>query len=130
MLQYMTEFLKPRVRDTVLNALQQDPSLGPGNVVEFHYISGKWPAKLDQLPGESNYRWSWGHGEDLDDRVRGLEQSVDYIFRYLDKQGPFLGIMGFSMGAAMGAIIASLLEKRHSIGDLKFDVSCVKYYVH
>ncbi|KAJ5181591.1 hypothetical protein N7449_011738 [Penicillium cf. viridicatum] len=113
LLQFKTEFLTPRVRNTVLNALQQDPSLGPG----------KWPAKLNQPLGESNYRWAWGHGENSDYRVRGLEQSVDYIFRYLDKHTPFLGIMGFSMGAAMSAIIASLLEKRHSIGDLKFDTN-------
>ncbi|CAG8908379.1 unnamed protein product [Penicillium egyptiacum] len=121
MLQCKTEFLKPRVTDTILNALQQDPTSGPADVVEFHYPSGRWPAKLDVLPGESNHLWAWGHADNVDDHARGLEQSVNDTFRYLERNGPFLGVMGFSMGAAMGAIIASLLEKRHSIGNFNFN---------
>ncbi|KAJ5789994.1 uncharacterized protein N7518_007005 [Penicillium psychrosexuale] len=119
-LQCKTRFLKPQVRDAVLNALQQDANSKPVDVVEFHYPSGTWPMKLDQ-PRESNELWTWGHGESVTGRIRGLEQSVDDIFRYLEKNGPFLGVMGFSSGAAAGAIIASLLEKRHSIGNFQFN---------
>lgn len=125
-LQCKTRFLKPQVRDAVLNALQQDANSKPVDVVEFHYPSGTWPMKLDQ-PRESNELWTWGHGESMTGRIRGLEQSVDDIFRYLEKNGPFLGVMGFSSGAAAGAIIASLLEKRHSIGNFQFNVSWGKY---
>ncbi|KZN84202.1 Dihydrofolate reductase [Penicillium chrysogenum] len=120
-LQCKTEYLKPRVTDTILNALQQDPSSGSADVVEFHYPSGRWPAKRDQLPGESNHLWAWGQADNPDDYACGLERSVNDTFRYIERNGPFLGIIGFSMGAAMGAIIASLLEKRHSIGNFKFD---------
>lgn len=129
-LQCKTEYLKPRVTDTILNALQQDPSSGSADVVEFHYPSGRWPAKRDQLPGESNHLWAWGQADNPDDYACGLERSVNDTFRYIERNGPFLGIIGFSMGAAMGAIIASLLEKRHSIGNFKFDVSRGNYRWH
>ncbi|CAI7627844.1 unnamed protein product [Penicillium glandicola] len=121
MLQCKTEFMIPQVRDTVLKALQQDSSSEPVGTVEFHYPSSNWPAKLDQPPGESNHMWTWGHCNTADARIRGLEQSVDDILRYLDENGPFLGIIGFSMGAATGVIIASLLEKRYSIGNFQFN---------
>ncbi|KGO50393.1 Serine hydrolase FSH [Penicillium expansum] len=120
-LQCKTEFLKPQVKDTILNAVQQYPNAEPVDMVEFHYPSGRLPAKVDQPPEESNYRWVWGYGDSMSDRIRGFEQSVDEIFRYMEKNGPFLGLMGFSMGAATGAMIASLLEKRHSIGNFQFN---------
>ncbi|KGO72799.1 Serine hydrolase FSH [Penicillium italicum] len=99
----------------------QYPNPEPVDVVEFHYPSGRLPAKLDQPPEESNHRWAWGYGDSLSGRIRGIEQSVADIFRYLEKHGPFLGLMGFSMGAATGAIVASLLEKRRTIGNFQFN---------
>ncbi|KAJ5154938.1 Serine hydrolase FSH [Penicillium coprophilum] len=121
MLQCKTEFLMPQVRDTVIKALQQDPTTPPIEKVEFHYPSSKLPTKLDQHPEEINLMWTWAHGSTTDDLVLGLDKSVHDILRYLDENGPFLGIMGFSMGAAMAAVVASLLEKRHSIATFQFN---------
>lgn len=67
--------------------------------------------------------WVWGYGDPERDRIRGLETTIEYLLRFMDIHGPFIGIMGFSTGACIGAIIASLLEKRESVGNLRFDVS-------
>ena len=109
---FTSRTLKPRVTDAILNGLQQAPSSGPADMVESHYPSGRWPAKRDQLPGESNHLWGWGQADNLDDYACGLEQPVGDIFRYLERNGPFLGIMGFSMGAALGAIICFSFGKK------------------
>ena len=49
------------------------------------------------------------------DRIRGLQRSIEHILDTLEQNGPFIGIVGFSSGAAITAIIASLLEKRGKI---------------
>ena len=127
MLECKTEFPKPQVRDVVLKALQHDANSKLVDEVDFHYPSGTWPVKLDQPPEESNDLWAWGHVESLTGRIGDLEQSINDLFRYLENNGPFLGVMGFFSGAATGAIVASLLEKRYSIGDFQFNVSWGKY---
>jgi hypothetical protein len=118
-----TRFLQPKAKQVVLNALQQDPSKGPVDVVEFHYPSAKLPVNPDQPPGENNFMWAWGYGDIDGDRIEGLEKSVQSILRYIDKHGPFIGVMGFSTGATVAAIITSLLEKRKSLCNFEFNVS-------
>ena len=92
-------------------------------MVEFHYPSGLLPADPDLPRGESTNMWAWGYGDVEADRIRGLEISVDYILHFLEANGPFIGIMGFSTGATAAAIVSSLLEKRKSMGGLPFNVS-------
>ncbi|RDW86193.1 alpha/beta hydrolase [Aspergillus mulundensis] len=40
----------------------------------------------------------------------GLEDGLDAIAKVLNEEGPFDGVIGFSQGAAMAAMVASLLE--------------------
>ncbi|KAL3466748.1 serine hydrolase FSH [Aspergillus heterothallicus] len=42
----------------------------------------------------------------------GLEDGLDAIAKVLSEEGPFDGVIGFSQGAAMAAMVASLLEKK------------------
>jgi hypothetical protein len=83
------------------------------------------PANPDQPQEESNFMWAWGYGNIDEDRIRGLDKSIQNIFRYMDKYGPFIGVMGFSTGATVAAIITSLLEKRKSLSNIEFNVSAL-----
>ncbi|KAL4973736.1 serine hydrolase FSH [Aspergillus desertorum] len=51
----------------------------------------------------------------------GLEDGLDAIAKVLGEEGPFDGVIGFSQGAAMAAMVASLLEgerRREAFGRL------------
>ncbi|OQE41200.1 hypothetical protein PENCOP_c005G06203 [Penicillium coprophilum] len=54
--------------------------------------------------------WSWFESESIDGLYPGLERGLDSIASILKECGPFDGIVGFSQGAAMAAMVASLLE--------------------
>ncbi|KAJ5771034.1 uncharacterized protein N7511_003085 [Penicillium nucicola] len=115
-----TRFLQRKAEQIVLNAVQQDPSQSQVEVVEFHYPCAKLPVNPDQPEGEENHAWAWGYGDIDEDRIRGLEKSVTNIMRYIDKYGPFIGVMGFSTGATVATIVTSLLEKRESLCNFEF----------
>ncbi|KAJ6125915.1 hypothetical protein N7471_010408 [Penicillium samsonianum] len=83
---------------------------------EFQYLSGILPAYPDM--DEDNDRWVWGYGDPSDGEIKRIDLSIKHILDTLDRDGPFVGIVGFSSGAAMAAIITSLLEKRRNICDI------------
>ena len=87
---------------------------------EFHYLSGV----LSAYPDESDLKDQrvWGYGEPENDKINGLEKSIEHILDALDQDGPFIGIVGFSSGAAMTAIVASILEKRTPICGVSWKV--------
>lgn len=75
---------------------------------EFEFLSGTFPAYPDDE--DKDHQRVWGYGEP-DDKIRGLETSIGRILDVLYEKGPFIGMVGFSSGAAMAAIITSILEK-------------------
>ncbi|KAJ5370012.1 uncharacterized protein N7496_006104 [Penicillium cataractarum] len=76
---------------------------------DFEFLSGVWPAYPDRE--DRDWYRVWGYGEEAD-RIRGLARSLEYIQDTLERKGPFIGIVGFSSGAAMAALVTSILEKR------------------
>lgn len=64
----------------------------------------------------------WGYGEPENDKINGLETSVQHILDTLDQNGPFSGIVGFSSGAAMAAIVTSMLEKMNAVCGIPWEV--------
>ncbi|OOF98328.1 hypothetical protein ASPCADRAFT_205573 [Aspergillus carbonarius ITEM 5010] len=54
----------------------------------------------------------WGYGLFDTQRIGGLERSVGRVLQQLEKLDPVVGIVGFSTGATLAMIIASLLEKK------------------
>ncbi|KAJ5346980.1 uncharacterized protein N7506_000233 [Penicillium brevicompactum] len=79
---------------------------------EFRYLSGVLPAYPDDK--DITDKKVWGYGEPENDKINGLERSIQHILDTLDQNGPFSGIIGFSSGAAMTAIVTSMLEKRNA----------------
>ncbi|KAI8319076.1 hypothetical protein GQ54DRAFT_299621 [Martensiomyces pterosporus] len=45
--------------------------------------------------------------------VDGLDNSIAYLEAVLEEQGPFDGVLGFSQGGLMAAVMCSLLEHRY-----------------
>ncbi|KAJ5936127.1 hypothetical protein N7454_005425 [Penicillium verhagenii] len=108
----------------VREALQDDPALREIDVVEFYYPSGLLPADPDTPLGEGNDSMrAWGYGDFSAGRILGLEKTIQYISDLLQTRGPFTGIMGFSTGACVTAIIASLLEKKRPVCGLPFNTT-------
>lgn len=118
--------MRQYIEQTVLKTLQQD-STRQISRIEFHYPSGQLPADPENWNEDDDMR-AWGHGDPETEHIEGLEESVQYISGILERHGPFIGIMGFSTGATMAAIVTSLLEKRRSICNFNITVSTPKYW--
>ncbi|KAL3470124.1 serine hydrolase-domain-containing protein [Aspergillus californicus] len=56
--------------------------------------------------------WVWGNGDFQDGSIRGIDESIVKVLGILHEHGPFVGIVGFSTGAALAAIVTALLERR------------------
>jgi predicted esterase len=54
----------------------------------------------------------WWNSNENYTKYHGLEDSVSYLKQYMEENGPFHGILGFSQGALMAAIIASVVEPK------------------
>ena len=56
--------------------------------------------------------WGWWRRSDISEPPEyvGIEKGLQVLADVLEKEGPFDGVMGFSQGAALAAMIASLLE--------------------
>ncbi|KAJ6125941.1 hypothetical protein N7471_010434 [Penicillium samsonianum] len=59
-----------------------------------------------------------GYGDPSDGEIEKIYLSIEHVLDTRDRDGPFVVIVGFSSGAAMAAIITSLLEKRPNICDI------------
>ena len=110
------EIFEPKTRylKNVFHNLSEDMSF------EFEYLSGVFPAYPDD--DRRDDQRVWGYGDPERDEIKGFWSSVQHILRSLDEKGPFCGIVGFSSGAAMAAIITSLLENRRTVQDLSWMV--------
>ncbi|CBF76804.1 hypothetical protein AN4776.2 [Aspergillus nidulans FGSC A4] len=98
----------------------------------LHEISAIYPTgplRLNpaDIPGYTPAHDSNGNGDDKDTEIEaygwyrrsntaepplyvGLEDGLNAIAKVLGEEGPFDGVIGFSQGAAMAAMVASLLE--------------------
>ncbi|KAJ5733484.1 hypothetical protein N7493_002270 [Penicillium malachiteum] len=104
------DIIKPKTRyiRQLLQSLSQEIEF------QFEYLSAPHAAYPDtDAPNDQRV---WGIGEPQTDRIQGLENSIAVILETLNcSEQPFCGIIGFSSGAAMAAIVTSLLEKRKPI---------------
>ncbi|CAN3352853.1 family of serine hydrolases 1 [Diutina catenulata] len=76
----------------------------------------KWQSVIQR---DFNRCW-WdfqGHGQYV-----GFEDSFRWVCDYIEKNGPYVGIMGFSQGSAMAAILTNTITKYTSHPAFKFTV--------
>lgn len=70
-------------------------------------------AKLGNEETEGAYAW-WRFDPEKKEFV-GLDSTLAMIKELLETEGPFDGVMGFSQGGGLAAILASLLERPNSL---------------
>lgn len=99
------------LREAVFQALPQDFRQDEIDTIDFYYPSAPWTANPDHSREESNNQCAWGYGDHKDGVIRGLDSTVEYLAWFMEQHGPFTGIIGFSTGAALTAVLTSLLEK-------------------
>lgn len=57
-------------------------------------------------------------------QCEGFEESYTYLKSILSSRGPFDGILGFSQGAAMAALVCEQQQRRAGISDFRFAILC------
>lgn len=93
----------------------------PAIVVEKADLPWITPANLDQFgssasmdaetqTAETTPR-AWWLNSDEWKTFRRFDETVAYLHDYIVKNGPFDGVMGFSQGAGMAALLAAMVEK-------------------
>jgi pimeloyl-ACP methyl ester carboxylesterase len=90
--------------------------------VELVYPTAPIRLKLADIPGalsgpesashdeDSSDAWAWVRRDPLTGVWEGVEATFDYLAEVLRAQGEFVGVIGFSQGAAIAAMLASLME--------------------
>ena len=74
-------------------------------------IPGYEPSSSDQKETEA-YGW-WRRSNTADPPLYiGIEDGLEAVSKVLRDEGPFDGVIGFSQGAALAAMVAALLEPR------------------
>jgi hypothetical protein len=58
--------------------------------------------------------WTWGSGNFEVDVVPEYKSSVYHVLDLMKKEGRFVGVLGFSVGACMAATVVSLAERSPS----------------
>ncbi|KAB8259717.1 serine hydrolase FSH [Aspergillus pseudonomiae] len=104
---YKTRFLSKPIEETLSQIpFDELTGLAPAGV-ELVYLNG--PLAADCNP--DGHRRQWGCGDFDNGEIRGLDRSIQLVLEEIEKNGPFIGVIGFSTGAALAVIIASLLEE-------------------
>lgn len=89
--------------------------------LSLSYPTGPLQLKPSDVPGfdpstsedpDSIEAYGWWRRSDTTDPPEyvGLDQGLDTVAKVIEAEGPFDGIIGFSQGAALAAMVASLLE--------------------
>ena len=108
-----------------LSALRQSLEKDGEVVVDWHLLQSQRPASGPAAPdiltffGEGTY-WEWydfsSSSSTKESTLEGAESSLSQIMRYIDKNGPFDAILGFSQGSSVLGILTALYStKKKSI---------------
>ncbi|KAI9716133.1 MAG: hypothetical protein M1812_005561 [Candelaria pacifica] len=89
--------------------------------LELIYPTAPLKLSLTEIPGldtsDENIEsddldaWAWWRKNDQTGEYEGMDQGLARIADVLKSEGPFAGVVGFSQGAAVAGMVASLLEK-------------------
>ena len=115
------------LHEPIARAITTPPSITHQDVysgaVDFVYLDAPIPAsQIDRGQESRNGKeaspdrlidsWVWGDGDPENGEIIGVETVLARLTRVLDEQGPFMGIIGFSEGAAWAMVLCGLLERQ------------------
>lgn len=88
--------------------------------ISLHYPTGPIRLKVSEVPGHSPSgddsdeieAYGWWKRSDASDPPEyiGIEDGLATVAKTIEAEGPFDGVLGFSQGAALAAMVSSLLE--------------------
>ena len=87
---------------------------------EFTWPEGALRLRVDDIPGHDTQPQhstlnpdlrAWFHLRYVQDPPHGLFESLDLIAGVLEREGPFDGIVAFSQGTVLAAMVASRLQE-------------------
>jgi len=87
---------------------------------EFTWPEGALRLRVDDIPGHDTQPQhsglspdlrAWFHLRYVQDPPHGLFESLDLIAGVLEREGPFDGIVAFSQGTVLAAMVASMLQE-------------------
>jgi hypothetical protein len=131
--QIKTKEIRERFHEALCSSLsnRQDPSF-PGGV-EFVYPDAPFtiPDNRPVDDVEKNYSFDslirgsyndhnyseshiWGYGDIHEVNFLGPESSIPFLRDVIRSDGPFIGVIGFSLGACLAIILTTLLERENS----------------
>eukprot|EP01083_Nonionella_stella_P074831 203101_1 len=61
-------------------------------------------------PPSNTPKYTWWFASDDGSIYRDWKDSVDYVLKFMESEGPFDGILGFSQGATMAALVCAHLQ--------------------
>lgn len=98
-LNYELDYIDP---PTLINSKEELPFVLAADEAE---ANEKW----NQIVENNLNRCWWIHTDD--GQYKGFQLAVDYVVSIIKEKGPYDGIIGFSQGAAMSAVMANIIGK-------------------
>ncbi|KAJ5915555.1 hypothetical protein N7466_011488 [Penicillium verhagenii] len=118
-----TQFLQEPLTKAIQESLHNNPAQQQVDTINFYHPTALFPANPDHPHPETNTSWAWACGGPEKDQASGYVETIRYLLGVVEEYGPFIGIVGFSTGAAIAAAITSILEKRESLDGVPFEIT-------
>lgn len=81
-----------------------------------------WIKLVSELSTSGHRAWWFardGNWQNKEGGFFGLEDSLDFLGKYMHERGPFHAIWGFSQGACLAGMLASLLQEKQAAHSLR-----------
>ncbi|GER44001.1 rhodanese-like domain-containing protein 6 [Striga asiatica] len=93
-----------------------------------------WLVSADYDSNSNNPEWKMAETPfdylQYQQQTSGFDKSIDYLKTVFTREGPFDGILGFSQGAAMAALVSARTEKLKGGVDFRFVILCSGFAVN
>ncbi|CAA0827268.1 Rhodanese-like domain-containing protein 6 [Striga hermonthica] len=93
-----------------------------------------WLVSADYDSNSNNPEWKMAETPfdslQYQQQTSGFDKSIDYLKTVFSREGPFDGILGFSQGAAMAALVSACKEKLKGGVDFRFVILCSGFAVN